>query len=347
MELELRHLKTIRAIADAGSLTKAASVLGLAQPALSAQLKRIEGALGGRLFDRGRHGVRTTPLGELVIARARIVLPAVSELQQDAVRFARTSQEARRFRIGGTHGPLLGGLVDLLVAADPGVPVTTYTSWSEREIAESVAEGRVDYALIGCCGASPPPAGERLEWREIASDPVFVMLADGHPLAGRQEIGLAELADEAWTDVPGDGCFADCFTAACARAGFTPTSVYETDTASCVHLVQVGRAVGLCRATFPTTAGLVTRPLSGTPLSWRHLLGWHPAARAADSAPAVFEQARAAHAQAAARSESYADWLDGGRGPLGPDPNDKPSPPRRPAPSMTSITPGRGRTGIL
>lgn len=63
MELELRHLRTVRAIADAGSLTRAATVLGLAQPALSAQLKRIERALGGALFERGRHGVRATALG--------------------------------------------------------------------------------------------------------------------------------------------------------------------------------------------------------------------------------------------------------------------------------------------
>lgn len=69
MELELRHLKTIRAIAEAGSLTRAATVLGLAQPALSAQLRRIERALGGALFERGRHGVRTTALGELVLRR--------------------------------------------------------------------------------------------------------------------------------------------------------------------------------------------------------------------------------------------------------------------------------------
>src|SRR5690606_25689686 len=82
MELELRHLKTIRAIADAGSLTRAATELGLAQPALSAQLKRIERALGGALFERGRHGVRVTALGELVLERTRVVLPAVTELQQ-------------------------------------------------------------------------------------------------------------------------------------------------------------------------------------------------------------------------------------------------------------------------
>ncbi len=50
MELELRHLRTLRAIAEAGNLTRAATALGLAQPALSAQLRRIERALGGELF---------------------------------------------------------------------------------------------------------------------------------------------------------------------------------------------------------------------------------------------------------------------------------------------------------
>ncbi|MEU6125719.1 LysR family transcriptional regulator [Streptomyces sp. NPDC047123] len=309
MDLELRHLKTIRAIADAGSLTKAATALGLAQPALSAQLKRIERALGGALFERGRHGVRATALGEFVLARARVVLPAVSGLREEAQRFAQAWEGGAGFRLGGIHGPLLGALVDRLAAAYPGVPVTTHTSWSERDIASRTAAGRLDFALVGTCGPSAPPESELLVWREVARDPVFVMLATGHPLAGVQEIDLARLADEAWTDVPGDGCFADCFSAACARAGFTPSRVYETDVASCVHLVQVGRAVGLCRATFPPTPGLVTRPLAGAPLYWRHLLGWHPATPAHDTAAAVFAQARAAHAEAAARSESYTAWL--------------------------------------
>ncbi|MEU7258324.1 LysR family transcriptional regulator [Streptomyces rimosus] len=309
MDLELRHLKTIRTIADAGSLTKAAAQLGLAQPALSAQLKRIERTLGGKLFERGRFGVRPTALGEFVLERARVVLPAISELQQEAVRFGSAGSRMTGFRLGGTHGPLLGGLVDRLATAHPGVPVTTFTTWSEREIAASVAAGRLDFALIGACGEAPAPEPERLSWREIAVDPVFVMLADRHPLAGRREIGLAELATEAWADVPGDGCFADCFTLACARAGFTPARVYETDTASCIHLVQVGRAAGLCRATLPPTPGMVTRPLAGTPLTWRHLVGWHPATPAANSAAEVVAQARAAHADAAARSESYTRWL--------------------------------------
>ncbi|OLZ66105.1 LysR family transcriptional regulator [Streptomyces amritsarensis] len=305
MDLELRHLKIVRAVADAGSLTRAATALGLAQPALSTQLKRIERALGGTLFVRGREGVRPTALGQLVLERARVLLPAVCELQEEAQRFARQGG-ARGYRLGGTHGPLLGGLVDRLAHGEPGVPVTTYTSWSEKEVAGSVADGRLDFALVGVCGESAPPEPGRLAWMEVARDPVHVMLAEDHPLAlaraPRDEVELAELAAEAWTDVPGDGCFGDCFAAACVRAGFTPACVYETDTASCVHLVQVGRAVGLCRATFPVTPGVVTRPLAGTPLVWRHVLGWHPAARVAARAADVLGHARAAHAEALARS---------------------------------------------
>ncbi|MFD7300648.1 LysR family transcriptional regulator [Streptomyces pharetrae] len=309
MELELRHLKTVRAIADAGSLTRAATALGLAQPALSAQLKRIERALGGELFERGRHGVRATALGELVLERTRIVLPAVTELQREAARFARSPRASACLRLGGTHGPLLGALVDRLADAVPDARVTTCASWSERQLADQLAEGRLDFALAGTCGSAAPPGAEGLVWREIAVDPVFVMLPEHHARAAAPEVALAELAGEEWACVPGDGCFGDCFTAACARAGFTPHRMYETDTSSLVHLVQVGRAIGLCRATFPAAPGIVTRPLSGTPLPWRHLLGWHAGTQDADTAATVLAQARVAHAGVAARSDSYTAWL--------------------------------------
>ncbi|MGW4922308.1 LysR family transcriptional regulator [Streptomyces parvulus] len=309
MELELRHLRTVRAIADAGSLTRAATALGLAQPALSAQLKRIERALGGALFVRGRHGVRATALGELVLERSRIVLPAVTELQQEAAGFARAPRTARHLRLGGTHGPLLGALVDRLAGVAPEARMTTCTSWSERELAGQLSDGRLDFALAGTCGSAAPPGAEGLVWREVAVDPVFVMVPGGHPLAGRPEVDLTDLAGEEWACVPGDGCFGDCFTASCARAGFTPRRMYETDTASLVHLVRVGRAVGLCRATFPTTPGIVTRPLTGTPLAWRHLLGWHGVSQLTDLATTVLAQARGAHADVAAGSDSYTEWL--------------------------------------
>ncbi|MFD7891809.1 LysR family transcriptional regulator, partial [Streptomyces albidoflavus] len=157
MDLELRHLRTVRAIADEGSLTRAAAALGLAQPALSSQLRRIEKALGGPLFDRDHTGARPTLLGELVLERARVVLPAMRQLQEDAVRFANSWNRVRRFRLGATHGPLLGALVDRLAAAEPAAPVSTHTSWSVDAISSLLAAGRLDHALVGVCGECAPP----------------------------------------------------------------------------------------------------------------------------------------------------------------------------------------------
>jgi len=88
MNLELRHLRVVCAIAETGSVTKAASQLGLAQPALTAQLQRIERAVSGPLFERDRRGARPTALGELVLSRARVLLPAMKGLQDEGARLA-------------------------------------------------------------------------------------------------------------------------------------------------------------------------------------------------------------------------------------------------------------------
>ncbi|MGW2143567.1 LysR family transcriptional regulator [Nonomuraea bangladeshensis] len=300
MDLELRHLRIVRAVADAGSVSKAALTLGLAQPALTAQLKRIERVLGGALFERDRHGARPTRLGELVLARARVLLPAAKELQDEAVRFAHTPTPG--YRIGATNGPILGGLVDRLAAERP---VSTYTSWSSHELISMVELGRLDYVLTGACGDSGTPTGA-LVWDTISLDPVFCLVSQNHPAAKEKEVELADLADEHWAGTPGDGCFADCFAMACARAGFTPGTIYETDVPTCTHLAQVGRAVALCQATHQPAQGLVMVPLAGAPLRWRQLLGHHPTA---PDAAWVLTQAKEAHRDAIGRSPTYSDWL--------------------------------------
>ncbi|MFF5213047.1 LysR family transcriptional regulator [Streptosporangium sp. NPDC000396] len=311
MDLELRHLKIVRAVAEAGSVTKAATRLGLAQPALTTQLKRIERALGGALFDRDHNGARLTPLGELVLSRAMVLLPAAQELQEEAVRFANASGSVPCYRLGATNGPILGGLVDRLATARPSTPVSTHTSWSARELTTMVILGRIDFALIGACGESPPPVESPVVWVTVGMDPVFVLLDEDHPLADREEVELAELAGERWAVTPGDSCFGDCFATACARSGFTPRTIYETDVGTCAHLAQVGRAAVLCQATFQPPAGTAMVPLAGAPLRWRQLLGWHPEEPAARVAASIVEHAKAAHADAVRRSARYAAWLAG------------------------------------
>ncbi|WP_369687410.1 LysR family transcriptional regulator [Streptomyces somaliensis] len=61
MDLQFRHLRQLCVVSEAGSLNKAATVLGLPQPALSRQIRRLEELFGGTLFERDQHGTRPTP----------------------------------------------------------------------------------------------------------------------------------------------------------------------------------------------------------------------------------------------------------------------------------------------
>jgi DNA-binding transcriptional LysR family regulator len=311
MNLELRHLKVVCAIAETGSVTKAASQLGLAQPALTAQLQRIERSLGGPLFERGRHGATPTVLGELVLARARVVLPAMKDLQDEAARLAGSENMVGRYRIGAANGPILGGLVKRLSADFPEAQVITHASWWATELTDMVINGRLDFCLVGVCGDAMPGApADGLTWRVVSTDPVFLLLPEAHEMAVREEVRLGELAEAQWVTAPGDGCFGDCFAAACAREGFTPKTMYEMDTGGCIDLVQEGHAVGLCQATFRRVHGLTTVPITGAPLRWRHLLGWHPDSPVAEFADTVLEYAAAAYNDAAQRIPRYARFLE-------------------------------------
>jgi DNA-binding transcriptional LysR family regulator len=310
MDLELRHLRVVCAIADAGSVTKAASALGLAQPALTAQLQRIERALGGLLFERDRRGARATPLGELVLSRARVLLPAVKGLQDEATRLASTTTETiGRYRIGAVNGPILGGLVHRIGLNHPQAQISTYASWSADELGDMLLAGKLDFVLVGACGDAPPATETGLAWRAVASDPVFLLLPEGHKLADRDEVDLSELADSQWVAAPGDGCFTACFAAACTRAGFTPKVLFETDVRSAVDLIESGDAVGLCQATLRPMAGLVSAPIAGAPLRWRQLIGWHPEGTAAPLAGQLWAYAIEAYADAVRRNTRYSDWL--------------------------------------
>jgi DNA-binding transcriptional LysR family regulator len=310
MNLELRHLKVVCAIAETGSVTKAAASLGLAQPALTAQLQRIERVLGGPLFQRDRTGTTPTALGELVLARAKVVLPAMKGLQDEAVRLAGGETAPSRYRIGAVNGPILGGLISRAAQDQPQAQLVPYPSWSLAELTDMVQVGKLDFCVAGVCGdMMPGTPSDGLTWRVIATDAVFVLMPETHPLARRFEIPLSELADAHWVSTPGDGCFGDCFAAACARAGFTPRTMYEMDVGGCIDFVQSGHAVGLCQATFRQVKGLVAVPLAGAPLRWRHLLGWHPDSPAADFAPAALMHAAGAYADSLERNPRYAQWL--------------------------------------
>ena len=308
MRLELRHLEVVCAIADRGSLNKAASALGVAPSALTGQLQRIERSLGGLLFDRDRRGARPTRLGDLVLARARTLIPAVEDLQEAAASFACSDGPPASCRIGSVRSPLLGGLIWRFNAESPALHVTVHQSGSPTELADWLASGRVDYALIGLCGDESPPQGHALVWRDIAVDAVFVLLRSDHLLALRDEVDLAELADVTWAaGGPYECCFDRCFAAACARSGFTIREMYELDARTVLELIMAGKVVGLCQSSFEPPQGLRAVPIAGSPLTWRHVVGWR------SEAPAMAEQferyAIEAYADAIRKVPQRSEWL--------------------------------------
>ena len=310
MDLELRHLRLIVAVADHGSVTRAAAALGIAQPALTAQLNRIDRSLGGRVFTRDQRGAHPTALGELVLGRARMVLPAMTSLLDDVQQHVNRHEDGPgTLRVGTVASALAGRFVHRLVTALPDVRVTTATSWSVDDTAQQVAAGTLDVALVGLCSDASPPTTGGVAWWRVDVDPVFVLVPAAHPHADRPSVALGELADEVWLSGPGDGCFERCFAQACARAGFTPSGLSEADRPTVIDLVQDGHAVALVQPTFPDTAGTQVVPLDGAPLRWAHYVGWRGGSVHLP-VDVLVDAAVRSHRDAVSRSPRYLCWLD-------------------------------------
>ena len=232
-------------------------------------------------------------------------------LQDEAARLAAGGGHdmMSRYRIGAIGGPVVAHLLHRLSATQPEAQISTHASYYVDELATMVLAGKLDYAQVGVCGDALPSAEYGLVWQSIAVDVVCALLPEDHPQAASLEVDLADLSEEQWVAGAGDGCFADCFAAACARAGFAPRKVLETDARACVDMVELGLAVGLCQPTFRPPAGLVSRPLKGAPLRWRLAFGWHPESPAARSAPALMALAQEAYQDVITRNEAYVRWM--------------------------------------
>ncbi|WP_433424440.1 LysR family transcriptional regulator [Microtetraspora malaysiensis] len=307
MQVELRHLRVICAIADAGSLSRAANAVGVSQPAITAQLQRVEGALNGQIFRRSRLGVTPTPFGQFVLARARSILLAVDELVSGAGAYDSRTDVAR---IGGYVTPVLSGLVTRLFRL-PDLSVTVHTEYSPRLLLDLLASRRLDAATLVDYPGNELPAPPSVGMRLIATEPVFVLMSSEHPLAGREEVDLGDLAGDDWVISPPDGVgWPECVYSACRQAGFTPRVPHSTTEQAMIRqLVAAGHAISPCQATVQDGPGIVVRPLAGTPLRLRHLVAWRRDGPLAGRAEELAEFAAQAHREAIADRPHYAAWM--------------------------------------
>lgn len=310
MDPEIRHLRAICAIADAGSVTKAAARLGISQPALTGLLQRFERALGGQLFERARTGVRPTPLGERALQRARLVLADIDSFAGDLTLAA--SAGPTELHMGTAHMECVGTIVERVQEALAPVEITVQVDASAISLAQALAHHRCDFALIGMSDHSDVPLTPDLGQRTLLPQlPFFIALTASHPLAGSDEINLADLADEAWINPPGadDGSLAS-LRAACRRAGFSPKIRYEAPSGGGRQLIQTGRAVQLVEPTSACADGMAIRRLTGDPLRGRLILAWRRNRITEDQIEATYLAIAKAYTRHVALSPTYAPWWE-------------------------------------
>ncbi|MFE9013105.1 LysR family transcriptional regulator [Streptomyces cyaneofuscatus] len=311
MELEVRHLRALCAIADAGSLHQAARRLGVSQPSLTTQLRRIENSLGAELFRRERTGCRPTSLGRAVLSRARPLVDGMSALVTDALAEADAAR-GPRLRVGSTASRVVGSWLRRLRDALPGTEISLRVDVSAHALLRSVEAGRLDVAFVHEVEGSPLTLPDGLVQRVLLDrEPQFISLSRDHPAARRRVVELRDLAGDRWmVDPTVDGEW-DGVRRVLGAAGIDPP-VLHGDYLTAASLVVLGEAVAPCQPTSGPRHDMAIRPLRGDPLAVRLLL----ASRPETDTSVVYGELEAAYVEAARRSSGYYAWLLRHRSPL-------------------------------
>lgn len=246
--MELRHLRYFVAVADDGSVTRAAARLNIAQPALSQQIKSLEEEVGTPLLRRLSRGVVLTAPGAFFAEDARAILASVDAAKTRARRAA--SGELGSIRIGFTGSasfhPFVTGAIRDYRAAYPDVEVDLTEEPTTLLIA-ALRAGRLDVAFLR------PGVGEvdGLWSQHLFDEPMVAAVPAGHPLADAATVRLSDLAGEAFIFYPrrNGRALHDAVVSACEAAGFTPRVAQDApQLTSVVNLVATGIAIAIVPA---------------------------------------------------------------------------------------------------
>lgn len=308
MKLELRHLRILCAIAEAGSLGNAALALGFSQPALSTQLSRLERLLGGTLFTRTNTGVELTALGQEVVSAAHDILARVDALVQRPS--SPSNVDGLTLRLGGTITPVLPGLVTQIKKGHPEVSVVVKSEYAIATLLEMLEADVIDAALVLDFPGRELRDSDAVVSRAFATEPAFVALPSNHPLAQRVEVPLAELSDEAWFITPDDGAgWPDIFFDACTRAGFSPKRTHVLlDEKNLMNFIASGVGISVCQPTMRPVYGVTVKPIQGSPIRLRQLLAWRRDGPAAPLAPLLHRYAADTYRQLIMQTPHYHAW---------------------------------------
>ncbi len=284
--MELRHLQFFVAVAEELSFTRASRRLHVVQSGVSSAIQGLERELGAPLFDRDRHRVALTDAGLALLPEARATL-AAAQAARDAVAQARGG--LRGTLTVGTMvsiGPVdVAGLLGRFHTTHPGVSVhLRHAPAGSAGLAAQVIAGELDLALLALPGQAP--AGLRLQ--PLSEEPLVLIAAPRHPLAGQHAVSLAQLVKEDFVDFPpgwGNRTVAD---RAFAAAGLDRRVPFEvTEFPSATDLVRNGLGIDFIPQSAIDLPGLSVIGLEGPALRWRISLA-NPTARRLSAAARAF-----------------------------------------------------------
>ncbi|HMK81428.1 MAG TPA: LysR family transcriptional regulator [Xanthobacteraceae bacterium] len=220
-------LRTLIAVIDLRSFTRAAQSLGVTQPAVSAQIKRLQLMLGVDLFDKSAPGVTLTANGEVMVNYARRML-ALNDQMLDATT---RGGAATRLRVGVAVDYFEGVVLDELVAfraQNPGLRMQI-TAGHSASVLRDLRRG--DYDLVVAASESEEPQNERRRWSEPsawgaalpgiaeADGPVPLLVVGESSLSRRLSVAALEQAGVDYEIVYVGGSFAGLIQAAKAGLG--------------------------------------------------------------------------------------------------------------------------------
>ena len=180
----LRQLEYLVALSEERHFRRAAEKFGVSQPTLSTQIRALEERLGVELVERSRASTLITPTGERVVGIARRVIADVQEIR-DLARGGRGALGGLlRLGLPPTIGPhLLPLILPKLHRAFPALKLYVREE-IQRELPDALSRGVHDLLLVPL-----PVRGADLETQPIFREPIFVAMADDHPLAARRRCG--------------------------------------------------------------------------------------------------------------------------------------------------------------
>ncbi|MFI8266333.1 LysR family transcriptional regulator [Streptomyces sp. NPDC085665] len=264
MDVDTRLLRYFIAVAEEGNLSRAAEGLFVSQPALTRQIRQLESQLGVRLFTRSRTGMALTEAGRILADRVPALLADWDHVLRETKSVA--GRAARVLRVGfiaSAANEATPRIIAEFSRRRPGWRVDMrQATWSNPSA--GLADGNIDVALLRL----PFPGQDLLRTAVLFTEPRWVALPEGHPLATREVIPFRDLWDEPFVAAPPEtGRWRDQWLATGERGGHPVRIGAVTDQPDeWLSAIANGYGIALAPASaarFYARPGIIYRPVSG------------------------------------------------------------------------------------